>query len=174
MFILEEGENIVMVVRKHWFVMLATIIGILLMAVIPLIIYMILNSSLLPINIPDFNQSFKIWMGFLYSLWLLILWVVFFVDWTDYYLDMLLITDKRVMNVNQNGFFRREVISFRYEQIQDITVETKGVLQTFFKYGLIQVQTAGEKRCIIIKHASNPEEARSEILRRQASAKPNI
>jgi membrane protein YdbS with pleckstrin-like domain len=165
MFILEEGENIVKVVRKHWFVMLATVLGILFMATIPALIYILLVSKYVNIGI---------WAGFLYSLWLLILWVIFFIDWTDYYLDMLLITDKRVLNINQNGFFRREIISFRYEQIQDITVETRGVIQTFFKFGLIQIQTAGEKRCIILKHADNPESVRSEILKRQALVKPNI
>jgi len=155
MVILEKDENILRVVRRHWFVMLPTIIGLLIMAVLPLIV------------IKYFGFDIGHLGAFLYSLWLLALWTMLFIDWTDYYLDVLLITNQRILNIEQRGFFNRQVISFRYSQIQDITVNTEGVIQTFFHFGLMQIQTAGEIQNIIIRHADNPEEARSLILAQQ-------
>ena len=172
MFILDNGENIVKVVRRHWFVMLSFALSIFIMAVAPVLLYIF--SIYIGLHFPEIAGSVQNWIAFLYSIWLLILWTIFFIEWTDYYLDVLIITDKRVVNVEQKGFFHREVISFRYEQIQDITVETRGVIQTFFKFGLMQIQTAGEKRCIIIKHANNPEEARRILVDMQGKPTRSI
>jgi len=121
-------------------------------------------------------QNFVLrWNVFGYSIWLLLLWIMFFIEWTDYYLDLWVITDSRILDVEQKGFFHREVTSFNYSQIQDITVETRGLIETFFKFGTLHIQTAGHNREIVIRDASRPEEARSLILRLQekSGAMPN-
>lgn len=152
----EEGEKIIHIARRHWFVMLGVILFIAVLALAPLI----------------FLKFFPIaqileWFGFIYPLWLLLLWTFLFVEWTDYYLDVWIITNRRIIDVEQKGFFNREITSFGYNQVQDITVETKGLIETIFKFGLLHVQTAGHSRDIIIPHADKPEEVRSIILRQQ-------
>lgn len=167
MFILESGEQIVKIVRRHFFVILPMSLTIVLAALAPAIIYWLLSSSFVPLdqtvktNIENFVSE---WATFGYAVWLLVLWIMFFIEWTDYYLDIWIITDKRIIDVEQNGFFHREVTSFNYNQIQDITVETRGILETFLKFGTLHIQTAGHNRNIIIKDAHYPEEARSLIL----------
>lgn len=169
MWKLDEGENIVRVLRRHYWVILPTIFVIIFLAIFPLIFISLISSDFLPIdqifkNMVDgfLNEwNFKI---FAYSLYLLLLWVFFFIEWTDYYLDVWVITDRRIVDIEQKGFFHREITSFNYEQIQDITVETKGFIETLFRFGTLHVQTAGIGRDIIINHAANPEEARLLIL----------
>ena len=178
---LEEGEKIIRVVRKHWFVMLVIAVTMFILALLPLFLYFFLFFEV-------FNEFFGLnlavsrelltsvltavqkWGTFAYPLWLLILWTFFFVEWTDYYLDALVITNKRVIDIEQKGFFNREITSFNYHNIQDITVETKGIIQTLFKFGFIHIETAGDDkhRIIAIKYAQNPEEARSVILQQQS------
>lgn len=167
MFILEEGEQVMKIVRRHYFVVLPLALTIIVAAFAPLIIYRLLFSGFIPLDagaelsIQNFLDE---WRSFGYSVWLLILWTMFFIEWTDYYLDIWIITNKRIIDVEQKGFFHREVTSFNYNQIQDITVETRGILETFLKFGTLHIQTAGHNRDIIIKDAHYPEEARSLIL----------
>lgn len=174
MIIFEEGEQILKVLRRHYFVILPLISAILLLSLAPLAVYEFLLSGFLPFDesiintLSDFALHYKV---FAYSLWLLLLWMFFFIEWTDYYLDFWVITNKHILDVEQRGFFHREVISFRYEQIQDITVETKGFLETMLKFGTLHIQTAGESKQIIIRDAHEPEVARALILKLQEQSK---
>lgn len=167
---LEEGERIVMVARRHWFVILPKILGLIFGALIPILLYLILShgsyfSYYQKLGVESVIENiFSEKVLFYYSIWLLLLWVVFFIEWTDYYLDLWVVTDRRILDVEQKGFFHREVTSFGFRQIQDITVETRGLLETFFKFGTLHIQTAGHDRDIIIKDASDPELVRSLVL----------
>ncbi len=165
---LEENEEIKKVIRRHWFVMLPNILVLFISALAPaLAYYFFLNSGFFPLDtsVKDIIENFvSRWQLFAYSLWLLALWIVFFIEWTDYYLDLWVVTDRRILDAEQKGFFHREVTSFSYRQIQDITVETRGILETFLKFGTLHIQTAGHDRDIVIKDAIDPEGARSLVL----------
>ncbi len=97
-------------------------------------------------------------------MYLTVLWVVGFVVWTDYYLDMWLLTDKRLIGVEQKGLFSREVSSLRLDRIQDIKVEISGVLDTFLHIGTVHVQTAGSEKEFMIPMARDPEHIKEQIL----------
>ena len=66
-----------------------------------------------------------------------------FMIWTNYYLDLWIITDRRIIYVDQKSFFNRNVSMFRLERLQDIEIKTVGLLQTFLNYGSLSAQTAG-------------------------------
>ncbi len=170
----EPNEQIIKVIRRHYLVLVPEIFTLVLLALAPLAFYALLLSGLFPLSleIQDLvREFFEKWKAFGYSIWLLLLWVFFFVGWTDYYLDLWVITDRRIIDVEQKGFFHREVTTFMYSQIQDITVETRGFIETFFKFGTLHVQTAGHNREILIRDAHQPEEARVLILNLQQKAK---
>ena len=105
-------------------------------------------------------------ISYLYAVWLLFLWFGMFSVWTNYYLDILIITDRRLILINQKGFFRRNVGSFRLERMQDINVEINGLIATLLDYGTIHVETAGhgdeEFRATDLP---KPREIKAEILR---------
>lgn len=173
MILIEEGEQIVKVVRRHWLVLMPMVFTLVISALAPLFLYRLFLSDFLPFDAimkDAIIQFFSHIKAFGYSLWLLILWVSFFVEWTDYYLDLWIITDRRIIDVEQKGFFHRSVTSFNFEQIQDITVVTRGFIETFLKFGTLHIQTAGHDVEIVIRDAHNPEEARSLILQLQNKA----
>ena len=170
----EDGEKIIKIVRRHYFVLLPMIFFMLLALFLPVVVNLFLTSDFLSFDpkvaslIDDF---FREWQVFIYSIWFLLIWVVFFIEWTDFYLDVWIITDRRIIDVEQKGFFHREVTSFRFAQIQDITVETRGIVETFFRFGTLHIQTAGHNRNIIIPDAHYPEDARVLILKLAESEK---
>ena len=164
---LEEGEKIIKILRRHYVVLIPIFLVLVFMALAPIIIYLFLNSDFGNLNenlVSVLNNFIDTWGLFAYSVFLSILWIIFFIEWTDYHLDLWVITDRRIIDAEQKGFFHREVTSFRFEQIQDITTETKGILETFLKYGDLHIQTAGHLREIFIKDADMPEEAKNLIL----------
>ena len=64
--------------------------------------------------------------------------------WTHYYLDLWIITDRRIIVVDQVHFFNRKVSSFRLERLQDIKVSINGIIPTFLNFGTILAQTASD------------------------------
>lgn len=160
---LDSDESVILEVRKHWFVFFSYGLLLAIVAVMPVIFYETI------VNFIDFPQpvaeNFSGIIFFSYMLWLLLLWMAFFVQWTNYYLDVWYITNKRIIDVEQKSFFHREVSSLRFDKIQDITVEVRGLLATFLNFGNVRVQTAAEtSKDFFMKDADNPEQIRKLIF----------
>jgi hypothetical protein len=65
-----------------------------------------------------------------------------FTTWTHYYLDLWIITDRRIILVDQIHFFNRRVSIFRLERLQDIEFEITGIIPTILNFGTVKAQTA--------------------------------
>lgn len=141
--ILEPDEKVLIQTRKHWFILFAQLISVLLAAIFPPIFLLI--YSLLPTSAGFGLQEYfsaPFILG-LYSAWLLILWMMLFGIWTNYYLDVWTITSKRLIVIDQREFFNRTTGSFRLERLQDVNVEINGMIATFLDFGTLEAVTAG-------------------------------
>lgn len=163
---LDPGEKIILEVRKHWFVFLPATLALVFGTIIPPVLYLVWNSSLVPEQIHFSLAGSKFYLAlFIYSVWVLGLWVSFFLQWTNYYLDVWYVTDKRIIDIDQKRIFHREVSNLRFDKIQDVSVEVRGVIATFLNYGDIHVQTASEdSKEFFIKDAADPENAKKVIF----------
>lgn len=145
MFQLQPNEKIITSVRKHWFVVLRTLIIFVILILIPPVIL-----SILPLVAIDFNtELIGTLVNFFFSLYLLVLFLFLFLFWMDYYLDMWIITDRRIIDVEQKGLFRRAISEIPLIRVQDVTIEVHGIIETFLKFGTIKIQTAGEREFTI-------------------------
>lgn len=161
---LDPGETIVLEVRRHWFVFVLRTFFILLLAVIPLVLYGVIVQIAPQSVAAFFNDNFFVAL-FLYSVWILFLWMTLFIQWTDYYLDVWYITEKRIIDVEQKGIFHREVSNLRFDKVQDISIKVRGIIATFMKFGDLHVQTAAENsRGFVMKNAARPDEVRRVIF----------
>lgn len=152
--------------RRHWIALFAESFPLFILAILPLIIW---PGIILSLDAAYLDKIEPL-MFFLTSAWLLFIWVVFFTFWTNYYLDVLVITDKRVVDIEQYSFFSREVSECRLERIQDISVEVHGVLATALRFGNLHIQTAGETIEFIIKNVPNPYHAKDILAKLHDSA----
>ncbi len=140
---LEADEMILVQVRKHWFILATQIVGLLVVAIIPVIAYVFIGSVLSErVDLTPYTGL----LIFAFSAWLLIIWMALFNVWTNYYLDVWTITNKRCVAVDQKGMFFRTTASFRLERLQDIIVSVNGIIPTLLDYGSLEIQTAGEER----------------------------
>ncbi|MEY2702541.1 MAG: hypothetical protein RLY43_1174, partial [Bacteroidota bacterium] len=117
---------------------------------------------ILPIQV-DSDYNLTILFLFLYVNWILILWVISFFIWTDYYLDVWIITNKNLIDVEQIGVFHREISTTRLARIQDINSEVKGLFQTFLNFGNLSIQTAGSDMVFKIVGIDNPIQVRENL-----------
>jgi len=154
----QADEKILAVVRKHWFILITRLLNVVLIGTLPFILVAIIGSF---ISAPAAEVMF------LTSAWLLIVWMSLFTVWTNHYLDIWIVTDKRIVNIDQIRLFKRNVSTLRIERVQDIKVETYGFFATLFGFGNLQVQTAGpEAGFYLIKNIYNPGTIRDKILER--------
>ena len=79
---------------------------------------------------------------FILASWSLLVLMLGFMAWTHYYLDLWIITDRRIITIDQVHFFNRKVSSFRLERLQDIKVSINGIIPTFLNFGTLRAQTA--------------------------------
>ena len=139
---LEDGEELTKVVRKHWFIITMELIGIGFLAILPL--FVLFGFAFIPENdiLPDGLTPYSLLISFSLLLWFVITIMMAAMAWTHYYLDLWIITDRRIIVVEQLGFFNRKVSSFRIERLQDIKVSVNGIIATFLNFGTIRAQTA--------------------------------
>lgn len=156
-------ENVLVVTRPHWLRLAGKIVtAVLLFFPLP-VLYGVL-AAFLPQALEEPYRSIVL-LGF--ALYGYFVWVFFFLGWLNYWLDLWIVTDERVLKVEQHGLFRREFNEFRLSRVQDVTVEIKGLVPTLFKFGNLVVQTAGENPGFMFKAIPHPEKVKDIILYHQ-------
>ena len=59
--------------------------------------------------------------------------------------NRIIVTDRNVTQVLQYGLFSRKVSQLNINNVEDVTALQKGILPTFFNYGTLKIETAGEQ-----------------------------
>jgi hypothetical protein len=68
----------------------------------------------------------------------------------------LVLTDKRVVDIERRGFFDRVVTEVAYMQIDESSYRIKGFWATVFRYGALRFELAGSAADIEFRHISRP------------------
>lgn len=121
-----EGEEVELVFRRHILTAWRGMFGLVLMGVIGFIPMLIWREN---------QELFFLWLGFLaiglvYALNIYMKW----------YFSYFLVTNQRLRQVKQEGFFRKEVVDLGLDKILTIKYKT-GVLGGIFGYGTLTLQT---------------------------------
>ena len=165
---LHENEHIILLLHKHWFVVARAVVGIMFMLVLAAIIL-----PLLPLVTSQLDPAL-VWAltGFVLAVYLMILGLFAFYSWMDYYLDMWIVTEKRVINIDQQGLFSRQISEVPMASIQDVTLDVSGFVETMLGFGDIRIQTAGEREFTIkdIPHLNAVKDAILEYAHQQFDA----
>jgi hypothetical protein len=156
MFQLNTDEKIIAIVHRHWFV-ISWKLSVVAIFILPPIVAIPIASRFVP-------AEFLSLIFFLISIYVLIVLLAAFFIWVDFYLDMWIITDKRVLDIEQLGLFRRSISEFTLNNIQDVSVSINGISATIFKYGDLSVQTAGENS-FSIRDIPYPETVKDIIMK---------
>lgn len=154
----EPGEKVILFLRRHPIVIILKIIGLVISYLVPIILSIVFIDFI-------FNNDLFIIYLFAISIWNLFMWVIIFYSLTMYTLDVWIVTDRRVIDSTQHGFFNRTVSELHITRIQDIYVKVDGPLATFIEYGNLFIQTAGTEERFVFKQIPKPVRAKDEIMR---------
>jgi hypothetical protein len=140
----EPDEEILQIVRKHWFIIVTELAVTLVLLFLPF--FALAIFALFPPDIISANfalREYSAIIAFILIGWSIISIMIGFGTWTHYYLDLWIITDRRIILIDQIGFFHRNVSIFRLERLQDIEFYVRGFIPTLLNFGTLRAQTAG-------------------------------
>lgn len=155
----KEYEKLVLTLRRHWIVLLGHACMFLLEIVLPFAVVLLIPVFPALLAHAVFGPLLVI-MGSAYTLTIILL---FFHNFVDYYLDVWIVTNERLINIEQKGFFFRTIAELRYYRVQDVASEVKGILPTLFHYGDVTVQTAGTQPRFIMKQVPSAHDVARRI-----------
>lgn len=131
-------EKVILLLRKHWIVDLFILVSTLLVVCWPFLLYVLINNFIsIP---PTIYMDIAIVIMHLYMLFALF---IYYVKWIDHRFDLIIFTDRRMVDVNQTRLFNRKVSEANLAQIQDVASEIKGFIGSILNYGSINITTAG-------------------------------
>lgn len=114
------------------------------------------------------------WWGIIIFILLLVfgLWLGFKVIWL-YFFNIWILSSRRVIDFDQQGFFGRTISSASYSKIADVSWEKKGILKTIFGLGNITIDLfgtfdpeSGKRRRVKLKiiNVKKPADIAAEII----------
>lgn len=158
----QSDEHVVIVLHRHWFIFVRSVATLVLLGGAPVVVTLVW-SRLTDWQLADGSLGYAL-LVMAGALYYLFLWILIYGYWLDYYLDTFIITNKRVVDIEQAGLFGRTVAEERLYRIQDVTSDTKGILATSLRYGNVYVQTAGKTERFIFEQVPHPELVARSIL----------
>lgn len=165
---LNADEHLLAIERRHWLPIALESASIVLAAIIPL--FLLVGAEFLPASATEMVATYRSLSWFLYTAWLLGLWMVLAISITNYYLDVLIVTDRRVVDVEQIGLFSRDTAELHLDAIEDIHVEIKGLIASFFNYGDLNIQTSSESPEFSMANVRDPHRVQEVISKARLAA----
>jgi hypothetical protein len=150
-----HGEKLVLFLRRHLVVLGARFLIVAALAIIPVAFYFYLTKIYPWIFEHAFLFPALLLLASSYYLFIILFLYNTFID---YYLDVWIVTDQRIINIEQRGMFNREIAEHDLDKIQDVSGIQKGFFSTVFSFGDVHVQTAGEIQRFIFRQVDNPFE----------------
>lgn len=134
---IQENEDIVFVVRQD--------VSFLVFKILQLIIFVI---GLLIVRIVLLGYLDTFWIAFydmmFFGLNALVI-LYFTLVFHNYYLSIQIVTNLRVIDIEQNGLFTRKANQLAVKNIENITYRQDGILASVLNYGDVMIETAGKQ-----------------------------
>lgn len=153
----KENERVVLFIHRHWFVVVSKLIFLTLITLSPLLIFSVFGQFIISNNLVPIFALF-------WSAIIMLSWILFFYSLTLYTLDTWLVTNMRIINSVQRGFFDRTVSELSISSIQDVSIKIDGVMATTLNFGHIEVQTASDAHHFTFEEVPAPQHVKDAII----------
>lgn len=157
---LKSYEKIEKVLRRHWFTFVPVILLFIALGLAPGFVYYIFINTNDVLDVVVYKEIAVLFV----SVYYLFLYSLFFALFIDFHLDMWIISNDRLIDVNQKGLFSRMVTEVDLYLIQEITSEQHGLFGHIFNYGDVYIQTAGAMPRVVFMDVKNPHGIRNLLI----------
>lgn len=122
-----DDEEVIFVFRKH-----------------PVVMRKGLVISILAILLGTFPAFIKPEMSYFYgglAAGMVLAVILFIPSWIVWYYSVFIVTNQRLIQISQKGFFNKSVVDLGLSKIQSMNYEVKGIQATLLGFGTIMIQT---------------------------------
>lgn len=158
----QPDETVMMAIRRHPIVIGKRFTAFVLSLLIPFLMSFVIHRYTTLLDTSD--SLLNAIAALATSMYYLIACMAMYHSWVNYYLDLWVVTNERVVSINQVGIFNRKVSELQLDRIQDVSSEVKGFIASIFKYGKVELQTAGREEHFEFTQVPDAEKVASEIL----------
>jgi len=150
---LESGEKFIALIRKHWVVLMLPMAKV----IISLAIIILLRDKIIEFQYG--KEVVLVWIisSILYGVHQTIVW----------YMDCFIITDERIIDIDQRGLFKRIVAEVGIDNIQEAIYETNGPLEAILNFGTVKIKTASSGSIIGMEQIPSPAKVKNLIVKVQ-------
>lgn len=156
----QPEEKILLVFRQHWIVLALKL-------VIWFFFLLILLASDYTVNnllAGTISQEYIAIFNTIKAIYLLFLFLGGLMLWMTYYLNVNIITNERIVDIDQPTILTHTISELHLEQVQDVTAEVHGLLENLFDFGDVHIQTAAETKRFLFDKVPNPTKITKLIL----------
>ncbi len=162
---LQPGESVVLVVRQHWFFLVAPFaFALLLMLVPPVVLVTVVGRT-------DGPQVMDTILMLLSLGYLVVLGARAYFVWYAWVHDIWVITNQRLVDGQKRNWFHEEVATADLIHVQDVALDRVGVLATLMRFGDLRVQTAAEVEEFILRKIPRPQDVLAILDRTRDAAR---
>jgi len=156
----DPDESVYILARKDVITNLGWVFNFALLFSLPLIVFLAVRF---------FQLSLSSFMPILYFVFILIAYyalILFYglINFTRWYYNIFIVTNKRIINYKFSPFARYEVAEASLSNIQDVTEVTSGFLPSIFDYGNLFIQTSGTFNKFEIQQVPRPTWLRNILI----------
>jgi len=156
----KKGEVVQIIIRKHWILDIQMVL---------MFVFLMLLPGLLAVycinQFWDGTWSDSFLLGALIlTTYMLFMTLIVFVKWLNEELDLIIVTNERIISHDQHDLFHRQISETSIGQIQDVRGVEKGVLGSLLDFGYLEIQTAGKDNGFEVHNVAAPYENARKIM----------
>jgi len=148
-----SNEEVLLVTQQHVAVMMPVLFYWLFFIILLIILLKFVGAS----GYSSYVIFIGLGFGILYTIYRWYLWSN----------GVFIVTNERVIEIEQHSLFHREIGEAELEKIQEVTTDIKGFTKTFLGYGDVDIQTASAKNEMELRNIPSPYDVQQIIVTAQ-------
>lgn len=151
------NEEVVAVIKQHvWLLFPILLVWVGLIALLLVVLHFFLASGVSSVSV-----VVVLIVGGLYSLY----------KWFIWNNGLYIVTNQRVIKVDQRGLFNRLISEAEIERIQEISTDINGPIKTVLNFGTVKIQTASTTGQVDLRNVPHPYDIQQQIVALQRGQK---
>lgn len=152
----KEKETIILFLRAHLITNLTWIILPFILCFLPPIVFLFTSISGIDFLNTDIAKKFALVFTLLYYSLVL---SYFFISFLHWFYNVFIVTSERVIDIDYSDIVVHNIAIVAISHVQDVNYSQSGFIPTFFNFGDLFVQTAGEEKNFEAHSVPKPREA---------------
>ena len=151
-----KGEIVRLIVTKHWVIYIRMLRELLIFTFVPIMGMLFFTA--------DTSSNIKYMTYFFSLIYMAYFFLIVFIRWLNEMLDVLIVTNQRLISIEQVNIFQNAASETNLPMIQDVKGRKKGIWGGLLHFGDMEIQTAAEKIQFKIQDVTNPYTKAKAIL----------